>query len=297
MKRLVREPLAHFVLLGAALFAVSHIVNKRAGNVPGTVVVTHGQIEHLAAGFARTWQRPPSTEELDGLISGYIREEVYVREAMAMGLDRDDAVIRRRLQQKLEFISDDVAALAEPSDEDLAAFIQAHPDTFRVERRFTFRHVYLDPQRHRSSLGRDAAELLTRLKDGVAKADVSVRGDPFLLAHEFDAVPNSEIRMQFGDAFARALNELRLGEWQGPVESGYGAHLVLVSERTEGRIPALQEIRDAVRREWANAQRLQGDGKFYRALLARYTVTFEPPVAITGNNEVAAAKWQPSSSR
>ncbi|MGH8761509.1 MAG: hypothetical protein ACREVW_18715, partial [Burkholderiales bacterium] len=143
MKKLLREPLLHFVLLGAALFAVFGMMKQRGGVEPGNIIITQGRIEHLATGFARTRQRPPTAEELEALIRDAVREEVYVREAMAMGLDRDDTVIRRRLRQKLEFVSEDIAALAEPSDADLRAFLQSHPDKFRDEPRFTFSHVYL----------------------------------------------------------------------------------------------------------------------------------------------------------
>jgi hypothetical protein len=159
IKRILREPLLHFLLLGAAMFAVYSVVSKDAGNEPSAIVLTQGKIANLATGFARTWQRPPTTEELDRLIRGYIREEVYYREALKLGLDRDDTVIRNRMQQKLEFISEDAAAMAGPSETDLQAFLDGHPGKFRVERQFTFRQVYLDPERHRKPDGRcyDAA--------------------------------------------------------------------------------------------------------------------------------------------
>ena len=114
MKKLIREPFLHFLLLGAAIFVVYHFLSARSDNQPGKIVITHGDITSIVIGFSRTWQRPPTREELDGLIRDRVREEVYYREAMAMGLDRDDPVIRRRLQQKLEFVTDDVAAPASP---------------------------------------------------------------------------------------------------------------------------------------------------------------------------------------
>jgi hypothetical protein len=278
MRRLIREPLVHFLLLGAGLFAVFGILNKGAGGgEPGKIVVTLGKTENLATLFSRTWQRPPTPQELEGLIQDYVREEVAVREALALGLDRDDIIIRRRLRQKLEFVSEDLAGQVEPTDEELRAYLKEHPDTFRIERRFTFTQIYLNPERRGETLARDASELLAKLKQAGSKTDLSGLGDSFLLEQRFDAAPASDVVKLFGEKFTGRLNELPVGEWAGPVESGYGTHLVWVSERTEGRLPELEEVRDRVRREWANAEREKANEKFYQALLGRYTVTIEKP--------------------
>jgi hypothetical protein len=274
---LLREPLFHFVALGAALFALYAALDRDQADVPGAIVVSRGQIEHLAVGFSRVWQRSPTSEELDALIRDHIREEVYYREALAMGLDRDDTVIRRRLRQKLEFVSEDVAALAEPEESDLQSFLQSRPERFRTETKFTFAHVYLNPQRHGDRLAVDAHALLDRLKDAGARADISALGDRFLLASTYESVTVGEIARQFGEQFARALGDLIPGKWGGPLESGYGLHLVLVSERTQGRLPALEEVRDDVRREWMDAQRKAANEALFQKLLSRYTVTIERP--------------------
>jgi len=289
VKRLLREPLLHFLLLGALLFLAYNLMSRPGSSAPGKIVVTEGQIEHLATGFAKTWQRPPTDQELKGLVDDWVREEIATREAMALGLDKDDTVIRRRLRQKLEFVSDDIAAQTEPTDADLNSYLKAHPESFRIEPLFTFSQVYLNPAKHRENPARDATQLLSRLKQAGAKADSSVMGDSLLLEHTFRSSPTSEVAKQFGEAFAAALGGLTTGEWQGPVESGYGVHLVLVRERTEGRLPELAAVRDVVRREWTNAQRLAGNAKFYEELLKRYTVTIEraPPFEA---KDVAVAK-------
>jgi hypothetical protein len=277
LSALLREPLLHFLLLGAALFAAYGALGRDRSDVPGAIVVSRGQIEHLATGFTRVWQRPPTAEELDRLIRDYVREEVYYREAIAMGLDLDDTVIRRRLRQKLEFVSEDIAALAEPTQADLEAFLRSQPDRFRSEPRFTFKHVYLNPQRHGDHLAVIADALLRRLKQAGAQVDASALGDRFLLASAFDSVSSGDIARQFGEGFARALNGLAPGAWAGPVQSGYGVHLVLLSERMEGRVPPLAEVGDSVRREWANAQREKANEAFYQKLLSRYTVAVDRP--------------------
>jgi hypothetical protein len=283
--KILREPLLHFILLGAAIFAVFSLISRHKTEKPGEIVVTQGTLENIAAGFTRTWQRPPTKEELQGLVRDYIREEAAYREALNMGLDRDDTIVRRRLRQKLEFISDDLASHAEPSDADLDAFLKAHLGLFKAEPVFSFRQIYLNPQLHGANLQRDEASILAELRSEGSGASLSSLGDPFLLEQSFENVSLAEVKQNFGEQFASGLSVLSTGHWQGPVNSGYGAHLVFLSKRSEGRIPSLAEVRDQVRREWLNAKRTEAIEKFYETLLRRYTVKIELPEGTT-NAEV-----------
>jgi hypothetical protein len=277
LKKLVREPLLHFLVLAAALFVVYSLVSRGSSGEGGKIVITQGQLASMWENFTQTRQREPTAEEWKGLVRERVREEVYYREALALGMDKDDLIIRRRLQQKMEFITDDVTAQAQPTDDELRAFLQAHADAFRVEQRFTFRHVFLDPEKHGKGLAHDAEELLAKLNREGGNADISALGDSIMLDKQFDALPAGEIAKQFGERFATALGGLPLSQWEGPVESGYGVHLVFVSERLAGSVPALADVREAVRREWDNARRLEANDKFYRELLKHYTVTIENP--------------------
>jgi hypothetical protein len=278
MKQIVREPLVHFIALGAGLFLIYGLTSEqRSTSKGGEILVTQGRIEHLVSNFAKAWQRPPTQEEVEGLIRDWVREEVYSREAIAMGLDQDDTIIRRRLRQKMEFFSTDIASTAEPTDVDLNAYLQAHAEKFLVPARFDFSQVYFNPERHSDSLARDTAQLMEQLRQAGEQADVSALGDPFLLEHAFTSVPLDEVAKLFGDPFAVTLGELQVGQWQGPIESGFGLHLVFLSHRTEGHAPTLTEVRDGVRREWESARRLETSEKFYQALLDRYVVTVEGP--------------------
>jgi PPIC-type PPIASE domain len=275
VKRLLTEPLLHFILLGTALFVVFAILDRPANRKGEKIVVTAGKIEHLRASFTRVWQRPPSLDELDGLIEDYVREEVLAREAVALGLDRDDTVIRRRLRQKMEFIANDLAVQAEPSDEELREYLVQHPDKFRLEPRLTVRQVYLNPERRGEAVKQDVARLLAELNQAGEAADFAAMSDSTLLSSEVVDTRASDVASMFGEPFARHLLQLPQGQWQGPVASGYGVHLVYVSARAEGRIPPLENVRDAVRREWANARRVEANETFYQTLLQRYTVTIE----------------------
>ena len=276
MRRLLREPLLHFFLLGAALFVLHQAIPRAPSLASRAIVVSQGRIASLATTFARVWQRPPTDDELEGLVRDYIREEVYYREAVAMGLDRDDSIVRRRLQQKLEFVSEG-AASAEPTEEELKAYLAAHADDFRTDRNVTFRQVYLSRQHHGDALAKDAAAALVELRKVGADVDIGRFGDPSLVEQAFKDVPTSEVSKQFGGVFSAKLLSLPVGGWQGPVESPYGLHLVIVDARSEGQLPSLDVVHGAVRRAWADQRRIDGNEKFYRALLANYTVKIETP--------------------
>jgi hypothetical protein len=277
LMKLLHEPLLHFLLLGAVIFVAFSFLARHTTDTPGEIVVTQGTLEHLVTGFTRTWQRPPTEEERQGLVRDYIREEAAYREALAMGLDRDDTIVRRRLRQKLEFLFDDLASHAEPSEADLDIFLRAHPGLFQTELRFSFRQIYLNPQLHGANLQREESRMLAELRSAGGPTHLSSLGDPFLLAHSFDNVSLTEVKQTFGEQFASGLAALSPGQWQGPVNSGYGAHVVFLSQRSEGYLPALADVHDQVRREWLNAKRTETTDKFYQALLRRYTVKITMP--------------------
>ena len=274
----------HFLLLGAAIFATYSLVSKHTISEPGKIVITQGQLASMWESFTNTRQREPTHEEWEGLIRERVREELYYREALALGMDKDDLIIRRRLQQKMEFVSDDVSARPQPTDDELRAYLQAHPDSFRVDQRFTFRQVFLDPEKRGKHLTRDTAQLLAQLNREGSKPDISPLGDSILLDHTFDALPTNEVARLFGDKFAKTLGGLSLDRWQGPIESSYGVHLVFVSQRLEGRMPELADVRDAVLRELDSANRLEANEKFYKNLLKHYTVTIEKPQLADSTN-------------
>jgi len=275
--KLIREPLFHFLVLGAVIFAVHGLITGHNTDKPGKIVVTQAAIENLVTGFTRTWQRPPTEDELHGLVRDYIREEAAYRQALTLGLDRDDMIVRRRLQQKLEFVSDALATRTEPSDADLQSFLQAHKAEFQTQPRFSLRQIYFNPQVHGANLHRDAARVLDDLQHPDSRIHNADLGDPFLLQQDFDDVSFGDLKGTFGEHFASAINALPMRSWQGPIDSGYGAHLVYVTKHSDSHVPPLAEVRDQARREYLNAKRREATDKFYQALLSRYTVTIQPP--------------------
>lgn len=278
MRHLLREPLLHFLLLGLALFAFFEW--RGGGTAAGRVVVTRGQVQHLTAGFARTFQREPTEPELKGLVDEYVKEELAVREAVAQGLDRDDPILRKRLRQKLEFLAEDAVEQAPPGDADLEAWLRAHPDALRSEPKLALRQVFLKAGTPGAAAA--AERLLARLRAAGPQADTSGLGDPTTLPQALKLGPAREVALTFGEAFARALEGAPTGEWAGPFTSTYGLHLVLVEERGGGTSPSLAEARPLVLREVIAERRRQALAAMYQRLLDRTTVVIERPAAAAG---------------
>jgi hypothetical protein len=285
--RWLREPLVHFLLLGAAIFLVAAWFGDPTGGRAERIHLGRDDVEFLRQGFERTWRRPPTAAELAGLVEERVREEMTTREALALGLDRDDTIVRRRLRQKLEFLVED-AALVPPTDAELEAWLGANRERFRIEPRIRFEQVFLSRDRHGERLRSDAERLLAALRAG-APADRGALGDPHPLGSDTGELSAGEVAKLFGPDFARRVFELESGVWQGPVDSVHGAHLVLVRERVAGREPALGEVRDAVAREWAAERRSQARERFYRELRARYDVEIDVPLEAEGPDPAAAA--------
>ena len=256
MKRIFREPLLHFVVLGFMVFAYDAFLRDRTGEAGDSeIVVSEGRIEYIAALFVKTWQRPPTAEELRGLVDDYVLEEALYREGLALGVDQDDTIIRRRVRQKMEFIVDDIVELAEPSEAELEIWLAEHGQSYVRSARFTFRQVYLNADRRGVALRADAERLLLELRSAANDPDPRKLGDGSLLSYENEDVPSDVVASSFGQGFADQLAVLPTGEWSGPIESAYGLHLVFVYARTAERLPALAEVREAVARDWSYAQR------------------------------------------
>jgi PPIC-type PPIASE domain len=289
LQKILREPLVHFLVLGAGLFVLYGVVEKLADESSDRIVVTEAKIGNLAGLFERTWRRPPTAAELDGLIEDHVKEEIFYREALALGLDRDDTVIRRQLRLKMQFISEDFAPQTEPTEDELRAFLAEHADRFRSPSRVSFTQVYLSPDRRGEDAWSDAERLLIALSGG--KSDPAEAGDPFLLEQDYRDLGAPDIERLFGGTFAAQVAELPVGRWSGPVESGYGLHLVLVRDRTDARLPDLTEIRDAVANEWRAVRKEEANRAFYEALRARYEVTVERPQS-AGENTTRVAEDQ-----
>ena len=288
MRALLREPLLHFLFIGALLFLLFEVFDNPAGPQSSRIVITNGQIEFLKARFAKTWQMQPTINELQELINGHVREEILYREALALGLDKDDSVVRRRMTQKLELMGDDIAGITVPTDEDLRKYMQEHPENFRIEPRVAFRQIYIDIVKRGISADDEADRLLALLSDAESKPDPDTLGDNLMIPGAYNLLPISEIAKIFGEPFSLELVKSKEGQWTGPIQSGYGLHLVLVTEKVEGRFPELAEIRETVEWEWSSAHKKNVRENIYKKLREKYTIEFEEPANGTGSTQAVS---------
>lgn len=270
LSRILREPMLHFVLLGALLFWLYGTFNRAAPDSPSEILVEPAQVENLSAQFQRTWQRLPTAQELQGLIDTWVREEVYYREGLAQQLDRNDPVVRRRVGQKLAAMAE-AQASTEASEAELQAWLDAHPDDYRMEPRCSLQQLYFDPQRRGDGLAAALAAARAALASGAADG----LGDATMLPDSLDTVLVSDVARVFGRGFAQALAALPVGGWQGPIQSSYGVHLVEIAAREPGRLPSLVEARAAVERDLLRARANQSAEAFYQSLRQRCTVRIE----------------------
>ena len=283
MRRLLREPLLHFALLGAALFVANGML---AGPVVDNaeIVVTADRIASLSAQFSGTrGGRPPTVDERRGLIATYVREEMLYREGLALGLDRDDPVVRARVRQKADILNSDALAV-EPTDAELQAYLDANRQQFDIPGRVSFEQVYFDPARHSESLVIVSARARAALAGGQAAESV---GDRTMLPQRMTEVLPTEIQARFGDAFERQLAQVEPNTWHGPVTTPFGAHLVRVSWREPTTRATLPNARDTIAREWTRAHAASVKEQFYRDLARRYTVRIESTPAA---GQVAASE-------
>jgi hypothetical protein len=275
MQNILKDPLLHFLLIGALLFLVFELIKSPVGNQENRIVITQGDIDYLQANFSRTWQRPPTEDELSGLIEDKVRDEIAYREAVAMGLDQDDSVIRRRLRMKMELLVEDIAGLSPPTDEELAAFLEEQKDSFRQEPQVSFKQVFLNIDKRGAGVDEDARDTLAQLTAAGPDADPESFGDPNMLPKEYPLYYSSDVERLFGESFAGDLLLVEPGKWTGPVRSSYGLHLVYVGERIAGRNPELAEVRKEVEREWTAKRRREFKEETYKNLRQRYMVSIE----------------------
>ena len=277
MTRLVKEPLFHFLLIGLAIFAANAWLSS--GEEPEddrTIVVGAGERAWMRTSFEKQWKRPPTRKELEGLTREYVRETAFYREALAMGLDEDDTIVRRRLAQKLEFLVQDLIDVGEPTDAELEAYFEGHRADYRQPDLITFTHAFIDPDKWGNETRPHAATVLAELEkadDPTSRA--KELGDPFMLQLYYPERTNAEISKLFGGGFAQSMGDLSVGTWHGPVLSGYGVHLVYVYERKVFPEPAFAEVQERVAEDWARARREELNEEYRDRLLEKYTVVIE----------------------
>lgn len=270
----LREPLVHFLAIGAVLFALYEMTHDRPERAENTITVSAAQVALFQEQWEQQSGRRPTPRELQWLIDQYIREEVLYREAKALGLDRDDTIVRRRLAQKMDFLVADIATLTEPKETELEAFFIAHKEQYREPSKLSFTHIYFNPDIRGDRIQHDAEQtlaLLQRRKQPPSRAPEL--GDRFMLNADYSQRTLEEVAKEFGRAFADRLFSLPTDEWRGPIESGYGLHLVRILERRESTTPEFTSVRARVKDDFIAEARRAANDAAYQRLREQYKIS------------------------
>ena len=275
LPQFLREPLVHFLLIGLGLFLLYGRVATE-GSDSRTIEITGARVDEMARQFQAVWSRPPTVSEMQGLIDTYIHDEVLYREGLAMGLDADDPVIKRRVRQKVDVISEEIGNQQAPTDAELNDYLANNSDDFRRAPILSFEQVFFSGDAPADVVERQSREALARLNEGAAPASV---GQATMLPSSVRSMPADLVARDFGEEFTKRLESLPLNVWHGPIASGMGAHLVRITGRKPSELPPLAAIRPQVQREWENQRRERNRAEAYQAMLKNYRVVIDPAAA------------------
>jgi peptidyl-prolyl cis-trans isomerase C len=306
MLRLFKEPLIQFLVLGACIYG-AYAVFGASDNDAGEYVIVVDEMR--VQGFITAWQgrmnRAPTQQELDGMIDQYIKEEILYREASAMGLGENDPITRRRLAQKLEFLTKDIARLKEPTEGELEQYFADNIELYREPDLITFTQVFFDPDKRDATTLTDAEAALVVLRErGEPDGDVKDLGDRFMLQSYYPQKSELDIRRRFGVGFSGPVMQLEAGQWHGPVLSGYGVHLVYVYALQPSPEPVFADVQERVFEDWQTEQQEQFNADYFEGLTSRYDIVVNaattetlPEVAAgnDGNPETNAVNAEPAS--
>lgn len=277
--RIWKEPLIHFFVLGLVVFGLHSMFEPKleVADDPFLVEVSSADIEWFRTMGRKRMGREPTVDELRGQVNQLIREQVLSREAVSMGLDEDDMVVRRRLAQKMDFLFKDLSDFTEPSDSELNAYLQVNQSTYEIPERVTFTHIYFNADKRGQDRAADEVrQLVEKLNanEGVP-SNIAALGDSFLLQSNYTNKTISEIRVKFGSQFAETVWKQRAGIWRGPVPSGYGMHAVYVHKHTDPKLPDFGDMRERLKADWMGERQRDIARKAYEKLRGRYRVLLE----------------------
>lgn len=279
-KRLLSEPLVHFLLIGVALFGVyAYMHAGRAGVEPSRqIALTLDDLRTMDIYFESQWHRPPTADELSAMVENRVQEELLYREGLAMGLDKEDEIVKRRMAQKMQFLAEDVATAHEPSTAELEAWFAKNGEKFALPSRIAFRHVFFGFDKRRQNAQTDALAALIKLNGKPENTPLAASiSDPFMFQDYYADRTSEQLAKEFGPNFALGVFKLRPESWQGPVESGYGWHLVYVDSIIPGRIPSFEEIEPDVKAAWLGYQKEKAWREAYAKMRAKYTILLPAP--------------------
>lgn len=288
LTRILREPLVHFLVLGALLFGLYFWVNDNAyikSTSSKEIQVSAAVIESLKSDWQRQWGRTPDAENLEKLVDRYVRDEILYQEALALGLDYQDTIVRRRMIQKMQFLTEGVAPVKEPSDEVLAAYLAENAYRYEIPAKFSFSQIYFSKNSRGDDAETDAQDLLNQLQSNPDMESSELGGDPFMLRKSYNLASIETLAKNFGQPFGEEISAITETGWQGPIHSVYGSHLVNVTEIEPSHAASLEEVKRDVRLDWLREKRLELDEKFYQQIRDRYLVSMDEEALNQGVEE------------
>jgi len=293
LKKILSNPLFHFLILALLIYVIyGFFGDKQSTDSERTIVVTPSTINWLEKSWEKRWIRLPTEKELDGLIDQYVREKILSQEALNMGLDKDDVIIRRRLAQKFEFLTKDLIQAPEPSEKELNNYFNDNKSKYKKPDLTTFTHIFFDPDKREEKTLKDAEQSKIKLNKLEQPTEgIDQFGDTFMLQSYYPERTEQEILKLFGPEFAKAVSEeIPTGEWYGPVLSGYGTHLVYVDGRIQTPEPQFDALKELVIEDWKEKKRQEINDNFYKNLIARYNIIIEKPDDTDSEDSEAGAK-------
>ena len=272
MKKLLKEPFFHFIVIGIALFFLYGLVNKNT-NTKNTIIINDFDLENIVSSFEMQWKRNPTEQELQNIINQNIKQEVFYLEALNMNLDHNDEIIKRRLSQKMQFLSNDIAALSEPTDEVLKRYYKKNSEKYLTPATYTLYQITFSPD-HRKDNYKDAMETLKQFPEATFD-EMKDWGDPLPFSYYFEEVNANELGLQLGSKFPVALESQEINKWVGPIPSGFGFHLVFITNKVAPQIPAYEIVKKEVLRNYEYDNQIETNELIYKELKKRYDIQFD----------------------
>lgn len=272
MKKILKEPFFHFILIGIALFILYGMVNKKT-NAKNTIIINDFDISNLISKWEMQWKRAPTEKELQSLISSNIKQEIFYQEALKMNLDHNDEIIKRRLSQKMQFLSNDIAAMIEPSDEDLKEYYKEHSSKYLTPPSYSLYQITFSSDKRKDNY-KDALETLKQFPNATFD-EMKNWGDILPFNYYFENVNANELGLQLGSKFPATLKDQELNKWVGPILSGFGYHLVYITEKTEPQLPPYKSIKRSILRDYEYNQQQKIDEAIYQELKKKYQIEID----------------------
>jgi hypothetical protein len=272
MKKFLREPFFHFIVIGMALFFLYGLVNKNIDS-KDTILITDFDLENIISSFEMQWKRNPTEQELQSIINQNIKQEVFYKEALKMNLDHNDEIIKRRLSQKMQFLSNDIAALSEPTDDLLKAYYKENSDKYLTPTTYTLYQITFSPDERKNNYT-DASEILKQFSDA-SFDDMQLKGDKLPFSYFFEDVNANELGLQLGSKFPDELKSQEINKWVGPIQSGFGYHLVYITNKVEPFVPEFEMVKKEVLRNYEYDKQIETNELIYQELKKAYDIQFD----------------------